>query len=71
MTPRFAAPRLNCWARVDAVAARAKASKVRIYSRWSGKAELVVDAISYLKKPDEVPGTGPLAATLRLSVVRV
>lgn len=30
---------------IDAVAARAHASKVTIYRRWSGKAELVVDAL--------------------------
>ncbi len=30
---------------IDAVAARAKASKMTIYRRWSGKAELVVDAL--------------------------
>ena len=45
---------------IDAVAARAKASKMTIYRRWSGKAELVVDAISSLRKPGEVPGTGSL-----------
>ena len=43
---------------IDAVAARAKASKMTIYRRWSGKAELVVDAISSLRKPGEVPDTG-------------
>jgi AcrR family transcriptional regulator len=31
---------------MDAVAAAAKASKATLYRRWSGKAELVVDAVS-------------------------
>ena len=37
---------------MDAVAARAKASKMTIYRRWSSKAELVVAAISSLRKPE-------------------
>lgn len=49
---------------IDAVAARAKASKMTIYRRWSGKAELVADAISCLKKPGEVPDTGSLRGDL-------
>jgi AcrR family transcriptional regulator len=49
---------------IDAVAARAKASKMTIYRRWSGKAELVVDAISCLKKPGELPDTGSLRGDL-------
>jgi AcrR family transcriptional regulator len=49
---------------IDAVAARAKASKMTIYRRWSGKAELVVDAISCLRKPGEVPDTGSLRGDL-------
>jgi len=49
---------------IDAVAARAKASKMTIYRRWSGKAELVVDAISSLHKPGEVPDTGSLRGDL-------
>jgi AcrR family transcriptional regulator len=49
---------------IDAVAARAKASKMTIYRRWSGKAELVVDALSCLKKPGEVPDTGSLRGDL-------
>ena len=51
---------------IDAVAARAKASKMTIYRRWSGKAELVFDAISSLHKPGagEVPDTGSLRGDL-------
>jgi AcrR family transcriptional regulator len=49
---------------IEAVAARAKASKMTIYRRWSGKAELVVDAISSMHKPGEVPDTGSLRGDL-------
>jgi AcrR family transcriptional regulator len=49
---------------IDAVAARAKASKMTIYRRWSGKAELVVDALKCLRKPGEVPDTGSLRGDL-------
>jgi AcrR family transcriptional regulator len=49
---------------IDAVAARAKASKMTIYRRWSGKAELIADAISSLRKPDEAPDTGSLRGDL-------
>lgn len=49
---------------IDAVAARAKASKMTIYRRWSGKAELVADAISCLHKPVEIPDTGSLRGDL-------
>ena len=49
---------------IDAVAARAHASKVTIYRRWSGKAELVVDALGCLKDSSPVPDTGSLAGDL-------
>ncbi|MGH3266355.1 MAG: TetR/AcrR family transcriptional regulator, partial [Trebonia sp.] len=49
---------------IDAVAARAKASKMTIYRRWSGKAELVVDALGSLQKPGAVPDTGSLRGDL-------
>ena len=49
---------------IDGVAARAKASKMTIYRRWSGKAELVVDALSSLRKPGDVPDTGSLRGDL-------
>jgi AcrR family transcriptional regulator len=55
---------------IDAVAARAKASKMTIYRRWSGKAELVVDAISSLRKPGEVPDTGSLRGDLEAMAKR-
>jgi AcrR family transcriptional regulator len=49
---------------IDAVAARAKASKMTIYRRWSGKAELVVDALKCLRKSGEMPDTGSLRGDL-------
>jgi len=41
---------------IDAVAARAKASKATVYRRWSNKAGLVVDAIQTLKRPRPADG---------------
>jgi AcrR family transcriptional regulator len=50
---------------MDAVAARAKASKMTIYRRWSSKAELIADALSSLRKPhSELPDTGSLRGDL-------
>lgn len=50
---------------MDAIAARAKASKATIYRRWPGKAELVVDAISRRNPdPGRVPDHGSLRADL-------
>ncbi|QBI55709.1 TetR/AcrR family transcriptional regulator [Streptomonospora litoralis] len=49
---------------VDAVAARAKAGKNTIYRRWSGKAELVIDALSHAKGDTEYPDTGSLSGDL-------
>ena len=49
---------------IDAVAARAHASKGTIYRRWSDKAELVVDALSCLKDSSPVPDTGSLRGDL-------
>jgi AcrR family transcriptional regulator len=49
---------------IDAVAARARASKMTIYRRWSGKAGLVVAALSCVKKPREIPDTGSLRGDL-------
>lgn len=40
---------------IDAVAARAKASKATVYRRWSSKAGLIVDAMQTLK-PQPLPG---------------
>ena len=50
---------------MDAVAARARAAKTTIYRRWPGKAELVVDALTSLKGPPEIPDTGSLRQDLR------
>jgi AcrR family transcriptional regulator len=53
---------------IDAVAARARASKMTIYRRWSGKAGLVVAALSCIKKPREIPDTGSLRGDLEALV---
>ncbi len=53
---------------IDALAARAHASKVTIYRRWAGKAELVVDALSSLKGVPDVPDTGSLRGDLEAMV---
>jgi AcrR family transcriptional regulator len=65
---------------IDAVAARAKASKATVYRRWSGKAALVVDALQTLTQsavpaalPDEPypchwPSTGSLRGDLLAGV---
>ena len=50
---------------LEAVAARARAGKTTIYRRWSGKAELVVDALVSAKGPLGFPDTGSLAGDLR------
>lgn len=49
---------------MDAVAARAHAGKTTIYRRWSGKAELVVDALRRAKDPGGIPDTGSLRGDL-------
>jgi AcrR family transcriptional regulator len=49
---------------IDAVAARARASKTTIYRRWSGKAELIVDALHRQKASRPVPDTGSLRGDL-------
>jgi len=49
---------------IDAVAARAHASKTTIYRRWSGKAELIADALNGLKGSRPVPDTGSLRGDL-------
>ena len=43
---------------MDAVAARAKASKATLYRRWNGKVSLVIDALHAAKEPGSVPDTG-------------
>jgi len=49
---------------MDAVAARAHASKATIYRRWQGKAALVVDALNCSKGSMAEPDTGSLAGDL-------
>lgn len=49
---------------MDAVAARAKASKATLYRRWNGKAQLVIDALSSQKEPMTAPDTGSLRGDL-------
>lgn len=51
---------------MDAVAARAKASKATLYRRWTNKVSLVVDALQHSKGPTQVPDTGSLRDDLRL-----
>ena len=43
---------------MDAVAARAKASKATLYRRWSSKAALVIEAVMLHKGPVATPNTG-------------
>jgi AcrR family transcriptional regulator len=50
---------------MDAVATRAKASKATLYRRWSSKANLVMDALSHTKGPQEFPDTGSLRGDLQ------
>jgi len=54
---------------IDAIAARAHASKTTIYRRWPGKAELVVDAMNELKGSPVAPDTGTLQGDL-LAIAR-
>lgn len=49
---------------VGAVAARAGVGKDTIYRRWSGKAELVYEALFTRTETAPVPGTGSLAGDL-------
>jgi AcrR family transcriptional regulator len=49
---------------MDAVAARAHASKATIYRRWPGKAALVVDALQRSKGSSNQPDTGSLVGDL-------
>jgi AcrR family transcriptional regulator len=52
--------------RVDAVAARAQASKATLYRHWPTKAELVTDAVRACKAADgPLPDTGTLRGDLR------
>lgn len=49
---------------MDAVAARAKASKATLYRRWTSKVRLVVDALQSTRAPLSLPDTGSLAGDL-------
>jgi AcrR family transcriptional regulator len=49
---------------MDAVAARAKASKATLYRRWSNKETLVVEALQSQKHEAEIPDTGSLRGDL-------
>ncbi|HQU26360.1 MAG TPA: TetR/AcrR family transcriptional regulator [Acidimicrobiales bacterium] len=55
---------------VDAIATSAGAGKATIYRRWSGKAELVVDALLSHKPHLEAPDTGSLRGDLRELALR-
>jgi AcrR family transcriptional regulator len=51
--------------RVDAVAARARASKATLYRHWPTKAGLVADAVRFCKGAEEsIPDTGSLRGDL-------
>ncbi len=52
---------------MDAVAARAKASKATLYRRWSTKVSLIIDALHQSKgpQPEDVPDTGSLRGDLQ------
>jgi AcrR family transcriptional regulator len=49
---------------MEAVAARARASKSTVYRRWSSQAELMVDAMELASRPLEAPRTGDLRTDL-------
>jgi AcrR family transcriptional regulator len=49
---------------MDAVAARAKASKATLYRRWTNKVSLVIEALHHTKGPAELPDTGTLRGDL-------
>lgn len=55
---------------MDAVAARAKASKATLYRRWTGKPALVIEALVNCKAPKEIPDTGTLRGDLLAAVSR-
>ena len=49
---------------MDAVAAKAKASKATLYRRWNNKVSLVIEALQHTKGPALVPDTGSLRTDL-------
>jgi AcrR family transcriptional regulator len=50
---------------MDAVAAKAKASKATLYRRWTNKVSLVIEALQHDKGMLPVPDTGSLREDLR------
>ena len=50
---------------MDAVAARAKASKATLYRRWTNKVSLVIEALQHEKGPNTPPDTGSLRGDLQ------
>jgi AcrR family transcriptional regulator len=50
---------------MDAVAAKAKASKATLYRRWTNKVSLVIEALQHSKGPAVLPDTGSLRDDLR------
>jgi AcrR family transcriptional regulator len=58
--------------RVDAVAARAKASKATLYRHWPTKAGLVAEAMRFCKEAElEMPDTGTLRGDLRAAFSKI
>ena len=57
---------------IDMVAARAKAGKATVYRRWASKGELVIDAVSCMKRdevaPENLPDTGTLRGDLTANI---
>jgi AcrR family transcriptional regulator len=49
---------------IDAIAARAGIGKTTIYRRYSGKAELVADAIESIREEVMIPDTGSLGSDM-------
>ena len=53
---------------MDMVASRAKAGKATVYRRWSSKAELIIEAVTHLKRSqvdlEGLPDTGTLRGDL-------
>lgn len=58
---------------VDAIAARAHASKATMYRRWAGKAELIADALRRQAQGDApaIPDTGSLRSDLLVTVGQI
>jgi AcrR family transcriptional regulator len=50
---------------MDAVAAKAKASKATLYRRWTNKVSLVIEALQHDKGAPDVPDTGSLRGDLQ------